>query len=948
MKRLLTLAAVVMTAAVNWAQTTFPVTLDIADEASFAKWTVIDANATTSANTWGYSNSEALYPQDKKAAANDWLISPSVHLEAGKYEVSGYVIQRSTFSSDKQSFQFTYGNAPTVEAQTNVFVTEKAYQSKLYKATTGAIIVSAAGDYHFAIHLTSTGYQGDCGFQKFVINKVAPVPAQVSDLAVAVGEKGALQATLTWTNPTKDSDGNDLAKFSGVKLKRGTTDLGTVAGAKGEVMTYVDKGISNPGKYTYTVVAYNEDGDATTGAPTVTSGWVGIDTPKPVSDLAATADGDKVTLTFTAPTESENGGYVDFENVTYRITRDSEVLNEAFTGTTYQNVVPKLGNYTYGVQAQYSTKRAATQTVKIRAGEGFPVPYSETFDQAASFDLFAIHNLSGGARTWRYNSSKKCVEYWGTSSAANHWLITPPIILEEGKTYELKINAGLEKAIKPENYKQLNVYVGKGDTPEAQTTELFGELIKSALMEGKTAYFTALSSGGLNFGFNVTGATDSYSIYIDNITVDEAQVIPAAVSDLKAVPAAKGALAVELSWVNPSKAVSGLDLAKLDKVEVFRGSDLVTIINTPQMGATATYTDNVSEPGKYTYTLVAYADEKNSEDATVTSAWVGPDTPAAPANAALALSDGKPVVTFDAVTAGVNGGYIDTEALGYTITRLPDEAVVAEGVKATTFTDNAVLPLAKYSYSIVAKVGEQVSEAALTNGLVLGDALELPYETTLDNADDAAIWAFYDADGDSKTWSYSTRNTAIESGFSAKAGDAAFTPPFRTVQGAHMLTYDVHGYSYRYGDAYDVVLANNSDYANAATLAQYPDKDIAFAMYETRTVNFTIDAAGIYNIGFKQMSTSPWGISIKNVKIECTVPTGITETIGLGINYYDRAAQCLMLAQPAHVTVVAVNGVVVAAADAEAQLNLSHLGSGVYIASIVTADGKVSHVKFVK
>ena len=30
-------------------------------------------------------------------------------------------------------------------------------------------------------------------------------------------------------------------------------------------MTYVDKGISNPGKYTYTVVAYNEDGDATTG-----------------------------------------------------------------------------------------------------------------------------------------------------------------------------------------------------------------------------------------------------------------------------------------------------------------------------------------------------------------------------------------------------------------------------------------------------------------------------------------------------------------------------------------------------------------------------------------------------------------------------------------------------------------------------------------------------------
>ncbi len=945
---LFSMVAVLLTATAGLAETTFPVTLEITDEASFASWTVIDANSATSANTWGYKDSEALYPQDKKNAANDWLISPSLYLEPGKYEVSGYVVQRSTYSSDKQAFELTFGNAPTVEAQTTVFASNNAYKSKLYTATTGTVLVTDAGNYHFAIHLTSSSYMGDCGFQKFVVKKVAPVPAQVSDLTVTAGANGAMTATLTWTNPTKDSDGNELAKFSGVKVKHGTDVLATLSGAKGEAMSYVVNDITLPGRYTYSVVAYNEDGEALGSAPTATSGWIGNDTPKPVTALSANVEGNKVTLTYTAPTESANGGYVDWDALSYRITRDSEVLSEAFAGTTFEDNVTSLGNYRYSVQAQADGHRAAAESVTVRAGEGLSVPYSETFDDASSLDMFTILNLSGGIRTWKYNSSKKCVEYWGSSSNTNQWLITPPVTLEAGKTYELKFSAGLENAVSSSSYKQLTVYVGKGDSVAAQTTQLFSELVQTAIMENKTAYFTAPSNGGFNFGFNVTGESNNYSIYLDNISVKEAEVIPAAVNEFKAVAADKGAMAANVSWVNPTKTESNLALEALDKVELYRGNDLIHTFDAPQVGAAVTYTDSLEVAGKYTYKAYAFVGKNRSAVASATTGWVGKDLPMAPANATLALTDGHPVVTFDTVTAGVNGGYIDTDALTYTITRQPDDAVVAEGTKATTYTDNSVLPLAKYSYTIVAKVGDDVSAEAQTNAIVLGEALELPYETSLDSEDDAAIWEFYDANADGKTWSYNAKNAAVATGFNAKDGDAAFTPPFHTVKGNHTLTYSVHGYSGRYGDAYNVVLANGDNYADAAVVAQYPDKDIAFSMFETRIVNFTVEAEGIYHIGFQQKATDPWGIYVKNVKIERVVPTGITEAVSLGANIYSQKAQSLILAQPGRVTVYGVNGTVVAQAEVEAQLNLSDLAPGMYVATVVTADGNVSRVKFVK
>lgn len=435
MKKLLTLSAIVLIAIVGKAESTFPLTLEITDAASFANWTVIDANASTSAHTWGYSStySDALYPEDTKHKASDWLISPAVYLEPGQYEVSGYVIQRSKFGSDKQQFQLTMGDAATVEAQTTVFATESAYNSKLYKATTGTVTVSTAGNYYFGIYLKSAAYQGNCGFQKFVINKIAPVPAHVSNLTATVGEAGAMSVTLSWTNPSTDSNGSALEKFTGLKVYRGTTEIADLQGVIGEERSFTDNAVPSAGTYTYSVLAYNVDGSAPGDAPSVTTAWVGPDTPNAVSNLAAAVNGDAVTLTFDAPTASAHGGYVDYTQLAYRITRNAVVLEETFAGNTYNDNVTSFGNYTYTVQAVYAGNTSSSQSVSVTAGEGYAVPYSESFDTQAAFDLYTKINAGGSSRTWTYYSSKKLAQYWENATNVNQWLINRPSNLKPAK-----------------------------------------------------------------------------------------------------------------------------------------------------------------------------------------------------------------------------------------------------------------------------------------------------------------------------------------------------------------------------------------------------------------------------------------------------------------------------------------------------------------------------------
>ena len=730
---------------VGWAQTVPPCTLEITDAETFARdWTVIDVNSDVSANTWAYNDGNAMYTQDKSNAADDWLIAPAVTLEAGKaYKVSAYVKHSSTFGSDKQKIELKIGTAPTVEGLTTRLVYDESFQSRLFVEKSGTFSPAESGVFYVGLRCYSESYNGDLYFQKIVIEEAPVYPAQITDLSIVAGERGAMSATLSWTWPSSDHLGGALSNLLGAKIYRGTDlvatlDTATVGGKAG----WIDSSIETAGNYTYKVVAYNTFGDSQGSATTVTSPWIGNDTPAAVTDLVALAEDATVSLSFTPPTVGKNGGYIDTEALTYEIGRTpGGVLSESFSGPfPYIDEVPELGSYVYTVVAMFDGKASVSvASNKVVAGGAKELPYSESFDTESSLDLFTILSANGDNSTWKYDSSKKMVQYWGGSDA-DEWLITPKLNLVVGKNYKLLFKTGLENAASEESYKDLSVTIGRAATAEAQSTRLFRDTIQSALMEEKEVVFSVSESGGYHIGFHCYGQTNWYAIFIDDLSVDETVVAPAVVSDLTVAPGEQGAMSATVAWTNPSLSAAGTQLPMLTKMELYRDETLIYTQEDPIKGGSEQVIDeDVPAPGKYEYRVIGYVEENAGEAAVVESPWIGVDTPKPVTDVELTDAEGKPQVTFRAPAEGVNGGYIDVENLRYRIVRNPGNEMLTESLTDTVYVDSDDLSLALYRYTVTTLSGDMESESVTSNALVFGSALGLPYETSMDSADEMAL-----------------------------------------------------------------------------------------------------------------------------------------------------------------------------------------------------------------
>ncbi|MDE6410389.1 MAG: choice-of-anchor J domain-containing protein [Muribaculaceae bacterium] len=245
--------------------------------------------------------------------------------------------------------------------------------------------------------------------------------------------------------------------------------------------------------------------------------------------------------------------------------------------------------------------------------------------------------------------------------------------------------------------------------------------------------------------------------------------VPQLTSSMEA-PAAPENLAVEfdgpslsgkITFTAPTMAFDGSPISgELGYTVRINGVDFAT--GTVEAGAEASANVSVEKAGMYDFTVVASNDKGNGAKAKLTC-FVGADTPAAVKNVVLKEEDGKFIVTWDALEHGSNGGYIDTDALTYTVTRYPGEVKVADNYKETTFTEDIpegdkVVP---YYYTVYATVGETVTNPTSSNKVVTG-AFIPPYLETFDygqnkkeDTDDrVAAFNIVDADEDGKTWGY--------------------------------------------------------------------------------------------------------------------------------------------------------------------------------------------------
>ena len=180
-------------------------------------------------------------------------------------------------------------------------------------------------------------------------------PGAPTDFAVIPDAGGALEATIAWTCPALQVNGDPLTDLDEMRIYRGVdliyTDTTPVVGGPG---VYVDSAVPASGIYTYKAVGFNDFGE---GIPASGTTWVGEDVPNVAENLLLeqTSPGAfSGTLTWDNPTTGLNGGAFNNPILGYHITRypDSTVIEVAGIATSYVDAtIPSAGVYYYDVQA---------------------------------------------------------------------------------------------------------------------------------------------------------------------------------------------------------------------------------------------------------------------------------------------------------------------------------------------------------------------------------------------------------------------------------------------------------------------------------------------------------------------------------------------------------------------------------------------------------------------
>lgn len=723
-----------------------------------SQWEVI---AGSDGKTWAWTDSPkaSAWTNPNNSSNTDPVNSPilicksTIQMKAGEVYYF-YANVASQDYDDESRFYIMLGTdknnlQPIKQDQTAFYVYNPSSASEpsfIYKPTElnkdkCKVTVEQDGTYYFGIRSWySSGRFTQADKKLYVadikIEKDTNYPQKVQNPKATAVAGGALEATLTWTWPTKNKDNSDISGNLGARIYRFTSStkdqlykaenvIATVTGGvAGQPGTFTDNAtnsstaVPSAGKYYYYIAPFNDEGEnSEVSSSTVAEcKWIGEDNRvlNPLNAVAK-ADGDNVVVTWKARKSGEwgyNGGWIDESQLKFKITRskdgaDAVVLTDDYVTTagadlmmTYQdNNLDGPGSYVYNVSALYKEAESNVQkTTAIFAGGALEVPYIDDFSSADKFNLYTIVSTNSSFK-WIRNYSGYVQFMASTYSSSDASLITPPIKLVAGKTYKISCKSWVEEVEDDDDYgygygssepdpKDLKFTAGTEPTlagmPVLTTVNINkGE---SEKMQPE-AYFSPTADGSYYFGVRCNN-TNGNKIYVDDIEIVESVSVPATVADLSVVPDATGANKAKVTFTLPDKTNGGAELTTLTKVVVSR-TDTEAETPAPVVvktltgdkatpGTVVSFDDNVDAPGMFSYSVVSTLNDKDSEAAASVPLWVGYDIPKAVSSLSVRadlLDKDKAEVKFTPLTGeniSFHGGYIDKSNLKYKIYRRAD------------------------------------------------------------------------------------------------------------------------------------------------------------------------------------------------------------------------------------------------------------------------------------
>lgn len=382
---------------------TVPWSEDFENPDNFSLFSVIDANA--DGREWmvglkqGFNPTGFAFCNTNKYGltdiefSDDWLLSPRVSLSAeGIYELkfkywSGWgtleLLETSIGQGDDPTDESSYTVVMPVSEVTNQYDNAHEFSYRW--------IPSSDGKYRVAFH-GLTGYQGfnfsidDISIEQIGCSAAPGAPEQFN---VVAGERGALEAEVSFTVPERNARGDaEMVRVTSAELYRDGTLVKSWRNPDiGERLTYSDKNVAE-GKVKYEAVCYSDEGRGMIADKEV---YIGKDVPGLPLDLKARDCGQSVELSWKSPgSVGANGGYVDAGMLSYDIYGIDNGVATLLKGDIQSTscvldfpVVAGQSRVYYGVSAKCGDDMGDILVANpVIAGAAHELPFTETFKLA--------------------------------------------------------------------------------------------------------------------------------------------------------------------------------------------------------------------------------------------------------------------------------------------------------------------------------------------------------------------------------------------------------------------------------------------------------------------------------------------------------------------------------------------------------------------------------------
>lgn len=587
------------------------------------------------------------------------------------------------------------------------------------------------------------------GFNWFYIDPaLLPAPAKqlspLGDLSIACDDEGQL-LTIGLTTPTTLTDGSaaegtlDVALYiDNVEAELFDLPATVGCGQRLDMMADVTPGLH------YLRLELRSGMDGVEPLLSTTIMVCGKDVPAAPTNLKVSVNTQNVaTITWNAPTTGrypDFGGQYDGGTLTYRVVRnpDGLVISEGGTSRRVQDkaLPEELAYYSYTVCAVTADGRqgATATTDQFTAGTYMAMPYENDLNSYNQILGWTVINANddGTLATWQWNSYSH--QFYGKNGSAtsrnDDWLISPPFRMQKGKVYEFRA--------KLSGRSNLDFYLGTSQTVNGMT-KLIGQLDPDHLMtnEPYSVFFTPDQDGTYFIGLRdyVFG---EYTWYVDDIYVNEVTTTdaPAQASDVAYQAADKGELSATVSLTTPATSISGQPLSALSAVKVYDAVSGALVGENANVEPGRPVSIPVSAHQGFNYVRVVAESASGQGWPAQVRAFAGVDRPQM-ADVRMLWSEedeGSVMLTYHVADHGVNGGYVDTDKVKYTIYQHFDEYPNFRPV-ASDITDNEIevemidpSRTGQQQYVLAVSATSVEGESELKQvGVVLGKPYEMPY-----------------------------------------------------------------------------------------------------------------------------------------------------------------------------------------------------------------------------